>query len=49
MNLLVWIIVGGIAGQLASIVVRRTGLGIIGDFIVGIIGAVLGSFLMVRS
>jgi uncharacterized membrane protein YeaQ/YmgE (transglycosylase-associated protein family) len=45
-NLLVWIIVGGIAGWLASIVVRGTGLGIIGDIIVGIIGAVLGSFLL---
>jgi uncharacterized membrane protein YeaQ/YmgE (transglycosylase-associated protein family) len=45
-NLLVWIIVGGIAGWLASVVVRGTGLGIIGDIIVGIIGAVLGSFLL---
>ena len=46
MNILAWIIIGGIAGLLASLLVRGTGLGIIGDIIVGIIGAVLGSFLL---
>jgi uncharacterized membrane protein YeaQ/YmgE (transglycosylase-associated protein family) len=46
MNLLAWIIVGGIAGWLASLVVRGTGLGILGDILVGIIGAVVGSFLL---
>jgi uncharacterized membrane protein YeaQ/YmgE (transglycosylase-associated protein family) len=45
-NILVWIIVGGIAGWLASLVVRGTGLGILGDIIVGIIGAFLGGFLL---
>ena len=45
-NILAWIIIGGIAGLLASLLVRGTGLGIIGDIIVGIIGAVLGSFLL---
>ena len=38
-NLLVWIIVGGIAGWLASLLVQGTGLGIVGDIIVGIVGA----------
>ena len=46
MNILAWIIIGGIAGLLASVLVRGTGLGIIGDIIVGIIGAVVGSFLL---
>jgi uncharacterized membrane protein YeaQ/YmgE (transglycosylase-associated protein family) len=46
MNILAWIIIGGIAGWLASLLVRGTGLGIIGDIIVGIIGAVVGSFLL---
>jgi uncharacterized membrane protein YeaQ/YmgE (transglycosylase-associated protein family) len=46
MNLLAWIIVGGIAGWLASLVVRGTGLGILSDILVGIIGAVVGSFLL---
>ena len=45
-NILVWIVVGGIAGWLAGMVVRGTGLGIIGDIIVGIVGAFLGGFLL---
>ena len=46
LNILAWIIVGGIAGWLASLVVQGTGLGIIGDIVVGIIGAFLGAFLL---
>jgi uncharacterized membrane protein YeaQ/YmgE (transglycosylase-associated protein family) len=44
--LLAWVIVGGIAGWLASLVVRGTGLGLLGDIIVGVIGAFLGGFLL---
>jgi uncharacterized membrane protein YeaQ/YmgE (transglycosylase-associated protein family) len=46
MNLLAWIIIGGIAGWLASLLVRGTGLGTLGDILVGVIGAVVGSFLL---
>jgi uncharacterized membrane protein YeaQ/YmgE (transglycosylase-associated protein family) len=45
-NILAWIIVGGIAGWLASLVVQGTGLGVIGDIIVGIVGALIGGFLL---
>jgi uncharacterized membrane protein YeaQ/YmgE (transglycosylase-associated protein family) len=45
-NLLVWIIVGGIAGWLASLVVQGTGMGIVGDIIVGVVGALIGGFLL---
>ena len=45
-NLLVWIIVGGIAGWLASLVVQGTGMGVIGDIIVGVVGALIGGFLL---
>jgi uncharacterized membrane protein YeaQ/YmgE (transglycosylase-associated protein family) len=45
-NLLVWIIVGGIAGWLASLVVQGGGMGIVGDVIVGIVGALIGGFLL---
>jgi uncharacterized membrane protein YeaQ/YmgE (transglycosylase-associated protein family) len=44
--LVFWIIVGGIAGWLASVVVRGGGYGVIGDIIVGIVGAIIGGFLM---
>lgn len=45
-NLLVWIIVGGIAGWLASLLVRGGGMGVIGDVIVGIVGALIGGFVL---
>lgn len=44
-DLLSWIIVGLIAGFLASAVVRGRGYGCIGNIIVGLIGAVIGGYL----
>lgn len=41
-----WIIVGLIAGALASRVVRGRGLGCLFDIVVGIIGAFIGGFLL---
>lgn len=46
LTILAWIIIGGIAGWLASLLVRGAGLGVIGDVIVGIVGAVVGGFLL---
>jgi uncharacterized membrane protein YeaQ/YmgE (transglycosylase-associated protein family) len=48
-NLVVWMIVGGFAGWLASLVVRGTGLGLLGDIVVGILGAFLGGFLLLLA
>ena len=45
MGILAWIVVGLIAGWLASMVMRGGGSGLIGDIIVGIVGAVIGGFL----
>jgi len=45
MDILAWIVVGLIAGFLAGQVMRGGGYGIVGDMIVGIVGAVLGGFL----
>lgn len=45
-NLLAWIIVGGVAGWLASLVVDGGGFGVLGDIIVGIVGAILGGLLL---
>jgi uncharacterized membrane protein YeaQ/YmgE (transglycosylase-associated protein family) len=43
---LVWfLIVGGLAGWLASVMVDGGGLGIIGDIVIGIFGAFFGGFL----
>lgn len=46
LTILAWIIIGGIAGWLASLLVRGAGMGVIGDVIVGIVGAVIGGFLL---
>ncbi|HLG76732.1 MAG TPA: GlsB/YeaQ/YmgE family stress response membrane protein [Ktedonobacteraceae bacterium] len=40
-----WLIVGLIAGALASAVMRGGGYGIVGDIVVGLIGAFIGGFL----
>jgi len=45
MGILAWIVVGLIAGWLASRVMRGGGYGLIGDIIVGAVGAVIGGFL----
>lgn len=45
-QLLVVILVGAVAGFLAAHLVSGHGYGVIGDLIVGIIGAVVGYFLL---
>ena len=44
MDLLTWIIVGLVAGVLASLVVGG-GFGIIGDIVIGIVGAFVGGWI----
>lgn len=44
-DLLSWIILGALAGWLASSVVRGRGYGCLGNTIVGLIGAVIGGYL----
>ncbi len=47
-SLLVIIIVGVVAGWLAGKLVRGTGFGIIGDLLVGVVGAFIGNALLPR-
>ena len=44
-NLIAWLIIGAIAGWLAGTFVKGGGFGLIGDIIVGIIGAFIGGWL----
>lgn len=47
MGILIWLIVGGICGWLASIVMRTDGQqGIVLNVIVGIVGAAIAGFLL---
>ncbi|AOJ61932.1 hypothetical protein WJ32_05290 [Burkholderia ubonensis] len=44
-GLIMWLIIGAIAGWLAGVLVKGGGFGLIVDIIVGIVGAVIGGWL----
>ena len=47
MGVILWLIIGGVVGWLASIVMKRDGSqGIILNIVVGIVGALLGGWLI---
>ena len=48
MEILIFIVVGAVAGWLAGLVVRGRGFGLIGDIVIGIIGALLASWRLPR-
>ncbi len=45
MNILIWLIVGGVIGWLAS-VIMRTQEGILLNIVVGVVGALVGGWLL---
>ena len=45
-TLLIICLIGGIAGWLAGLVMRGRGLGILGNIVVGILGAFIGTFVL---
>src|SRR5258705_4087479 len=45
MSLLYFLVVGLVAGWLAGVLVKGGGFGLIGDLVVGVIGAVVGGWL----
>jgi uncharacterized membrane protein YeaQ/YmgE (transglycosylase-associated protein family) len=45
MSLIAWIVLGLIAGFIASKIVNKTGEGFLLDIVLGIIGAVIGGYL----
>ena len=47
-SLLIFLLVGIVAGWIAGKVVRGAGFGLIGDLIVGIVGAFIGGWLLPR-
>ena len=44
-SLLIWILIGAVAGWLAGQIVKGGGFGMLGDIIIGMIGAVIGGWL----
>ncbi len=47
-SIIVWLIIGGVAGWLAGLIVKGYGFGIVGNIVVGIIGAVIAGWLLPR-
>ena len=43
--LIIALVVGAIAGWLAGLVVQGTGFGLVGDIVVGILGALIATYL----
>ena len=46
LNVICWIILGLIAGFIASKLVNKTGSGVVMDTILGLVGAVVGGFIV---
>jgi uncharacterized membrane protein YeaQ/YmgE (transglycosylase-associated protein family) len=44
-SLIAWLVIGALAGWIAGTFVRGGGFGLIGDIVVGIIGAFIGGWL----
>lgn len=45
MGILAWLLVGAIAGWLADMLVGGSSVGLLGDIVLGIVGAVVGGWL----
>jgi uncharacterized membrane protein YeaQ/YmgE (transglycosylase-associated protein family) len=45
MDIVTWLIVGLVAGLLASFAIGGVGYGLLGDIVIGIVGAVVGGWL----
>jgi uncharacterized membrane protein YeaQ/YmgE (transglycosylase-associated protein family) len=45
-TLIIWLIIGAIAGWLAGAIVKGGGFGVVGDIVVGIAGAFIGGWLL---
>ena len=49
MSIIGWILLGLIAGFIASRIVNKSGEGIILDIVLGIVGAIVGGFIFAQS
>ena len=47
-SIVIWLVIGAVAGWLASLIVKAGSLGLIGDIVVGLVGAVVAGYLLPR-
>jgi uncharacterized membrane protein YeaQ/YmgE (transglycosylase-associated protein family) len=45
-SIIIWLVIGGVAGWLAGLLVQGYGFGLVGNIIVGIVGAILAGWLL---
>jgi uncharacterized membrane protein YeaQ/YmgE (transglycosylase-associated protein family) len=45
MGVIIWIIIGAIAGWLAGQIMRGGGFGLLGNIVVGIVGSIIGGWV----
>lgn len=45
MSIIVWIVIGGLAGWVANMIMKTDG-GLVKNIVVGIVGALIGGFIM---
>jgi uncharacterized membrane protein YeaQ/YmgE (transglycosylase-associated protein family) len=46
MNLIIVLVIGALAGWLAGVIMKGGGFGLIGNIVVGVVGAFLGGWLL---
>ncbi len=47
-SLLIWFLIGAVAGWLAGVIVKGYGFGLLGNIVVGIVGSFIGGWLLGR-
>lgn len=47
-SLIIWLVIGAIAGWLAGQIMKGGGFGLVGDIVIGIVGAIVGGWLLPR-
>jgi len=47
-DIILWLVIGAIAGWLAAQLIRGAGYGLIGDVVVGMVGSVIAGYLLPR-
>ena len=45
-SILIWLVVGAVAGWLAGKVIKGGGFGLIGNIVVGVVGSVIAGYLL---
>ena len=48
-HLIIWLLIGGLAGWIAGLIVQGSGFGLIGDIVIGIVGALIAGWLLPRA